>query len=57
MAPPVISSCHMATGPRRTAGTRGADMAEEEGVKEGRELEGGQVDGEGADGGTVFGQC
>ena len=42
----------MATGPRRTAGTRGADMAEEEGVIEGREPEGGQAGGEGAVGGT-----
>ena len=40
----------MATGPRRTAGTRGADMAEEEGVNEGQEPEGGQSGGEGAGG-------
>lgn len=55
-APLVISSGRMATGPRRTAGTRGADMAEEEGVNEGQEPEGGQAGGEGA-GGNVSEQC
>ena len=49
-APLVISSGRMATGPRRTAGTRGAGMAEEEGVKEGQVPEGGQAGGEGAGG-------
>ena len=46
----------MATGPRRTAGTRGAGMAEEEGVKEGQVPEGGQAGGKGA-GGNVSEQC
>lgn len=54
--PLVIPSGRMATGPRRTAGTRGADMADEEGVNEGQEPEGGQAGGEGA-GGAVSEQC